>query len=63
MPVTKSLGGFQDNPSLRSKLDEMIVARYPTIRRLAMRGTGLPLDTVPATCPFDRDELLARFED
>ncbi len=49
---------LQDSPSLRSKLDEMIVARYPTIRRFAMRETGLPLDTFPETCPFDKDELL-----
>jgi len=49
---------MQDSPSLKPRLDEMISARYPTVRRMAMRETGLPLDTFPDSCPFAVDDLL-----
>ena len=49
---------LQDSPSLRPRLDEMIAARYPAVRRMAMRETGLPLGTFPEICPFPTDDLL-----
>lgn len=49
---------LQDSPSLKPRLDEMIAARYPAVRRMAMRETGLPLETFPESCPFAVDELL-----
>lgn len=49
---------LDDSPSLKSRLDEMIAARYPAIRRMTMRETGLPLDTLPESCPFAVDDLL-----
>jgi hypothetical protein len=49
---------LQDSPSLRSRLDEMISARYPAVRRMAMRETGLPLETFPEACPFALNDLL-----
>ncbi len=49
---------LQDSPSLRPRLDEMIEARYPAVRRMAMREIGLPLDTFPESCPFGIDDLL-----
>ena len=49
---------LQDSPSLRPRLAEMIEARYPAVRRMAMRETGLPLETFPEECPFAIDDLL-----
>jgi hypothetical protein len=36
----------------------MIATRYPNVRKNAMRETGLPIETFPATCPFDIVQLL-----
>lgn len=49
---------LQDSPSLKPRLDEMIAARYSAVRRMAMRETGLPLDTFPESCPFAVEDLL-----
>ena len=49
---------LQDSPSLRPRLDAMIATRYPNVRKNAMRETGLPIETFPATCPFDIVQLL-----
>lgn len=49
---------LQDSPSLKPRLDEMIAARYPAIRRMAMRETGLPLDRFSDSCPFSVQDLL-----
>lgn len=47
-----------DSPSLRRRLPDMIVARYPNARRHTALETGLPLEALPPTCPFSAEQLL-----
>ena len=48
-----------DNPSLRAKLDEAIVAAYRRARREAISETGLAKDAFPASCPWSFDQVMA----
>jgi len=47
--IAKLLG---QSPSLRREVDAMMAGAYPVARRNAAAETGLPLDTLPETCPF-----------
>jgi hypothetical protein len=49
---------LDDSPSLHPRLEELVAARYPVVRRNAMRETGLPIATFPDPCPFSAEELL-----
>ena len=49
---------LQESPSLRSKLPDMIVARYPNARQHTALETGLSVDDLPETCPFTPEQLL-----
>lgn len=47
-----------DNPSLKSKLDEVMVQAYRLALIEAERETGLPESTFPRTCPFGFTEIM-----
>ena len=49
---------LEDSPSLRNKLSELLLKRYPAARKRAMRETGLPLETFPAECPYGSTQVL-----
>lgn len=49
---------LEDSPSLRTKLDQIIAARYRAARKRAAMETGLQLETFPESCPFDTARLL-----
>ena len=51
---------LKDNPGLKNRLDEALERAYATARLKAARETRLPLATFPETCPYTRDEMLAR---
>lgn len=45
-----------DNPSLKSKADEIFAQAYADARQLAASETGLAIDTFPVNSPCDRDQ-------
>ena len=47
-----------DSPSLRTKLDGIVSARYSAARKRASVETGLALDIFPETCPFSIEQLM-----
>ncbi len=47
-----------DNPSLKSYLDEALAIAYPNAKDLAMGETDLPELTFPATCPYSLADVL-----
>ena len=50
------------NPSLRSRLDDIVTEAYGDAVLIAARETGLPEDTFPAVCPWTFEEaVLAEF--
>lgn len=49
---------LEDSPSLRSKLPDMVSARYPNARRHTALETGLLIEDLPDTCPFTVEQLL-----
>ncbi len=49
---------LEESPSLRTKLEPLISARYRAARKRAAMETGLPLETFPESCPFSIDQLL-----
>ena len=49
-----------DNPGLKSRLDEALLKAYPDARDWAADETHLPLDELPAECPYTWDEVLER---
>ncbi|RKT43630.1 DUF29 domain-containing protein [Thiocapsa rosea] len=49
---------LRESPSLRPKLPEMVVERYPNARQHAALETGLDLADLPETCPFTVAQLL-----
>jgi hypothetical protein len=49
---------LEDNPSLNSKLAEIVSRRYSAARQGAMLETGLPAVTFPIDCPFTIVQLL-----
>ena len=51
---------LDDNPGLRSRLDEAFTRAYRVARLEAIRETGLSQKTFPEACPFTWDEMLTR---
>jgi hypothetical protein len=46
-----------DNPSLKPQLDAAITAAWRRARRQAAAATRLDEEQLPATCPWDHDQL------
>jgi hypothetical protein len=51
---------LDDNPGLKSKLDEVIAKGYKRGRRDAADETKLPLATFPEECAYSWDQLTDR---
>ncbi len=51
---------LDDNPGLKSRLDEALVRAYRDARQEASAETGLSLKLFPKECPYSRAELLTR---
>jgi hypothetical protein len=51
---------LEDNPGLKSRVDEAVVRAYRAARLEAIRETGLSKKVFPETCPFTLDEMLMR---
>ena len=51
---------MKDNPSLKSKADEIFAEAYADARLIASSETGLPEETFPMEPPFDRHQAVAR---
>ena len=49
---------LEENPGLKSRLEDFLHTAYPTARRLARAQTRLPLATFPATCPWTLEQVL-----
>jgi hypothetical protein len=49
---------LRDSPSLRVELDSFLAWAYPRARKAAAKESGLPLATLPETCPWGLDQLL-----
>jgi hypothetical protein len=49
---------LEQSPSLRRTVSEALNGRYRRAREDASAQTRLPLDTFPATCPWDADRVL-----
>jgi hypothetical protein len=50
---------WEDNPSLKSKLDEAIVKSYNLAVDKAAKETGLDEKTFPAECPYTFDQIMS----
>jgi hypothetical protein len=50
---------LNDSPSLRRAATEAVGDSYEVARRNASAETGLPLDALPPTCPFELGQILA----
>ena len=51
------IGLIEDNPSLKSILDERIAKAYPQGVLLAVKETNLDKKTFPPSCPYSTKEL------
>ncbi len=51
---------LQDNPSLKSRLEEATAEAYKDARRLASSETDTDLDRFPEICPYSWDEIMQR---
>ncbi len=51
---------LEDNPSLRHKLDEILVKAYNRSRIEAATETGLDETTFPVTCPYSFEKVMKR---
>jgi hypothetical protein len=51
---------LDENPSLKSRLDEAVRRGYRTARRSASTEADLPLEAFPETCPYDWDAIVNR---
>ena len=51
------IGLIEDNPSLKSILDERIAKAYPQGVLLAVKQTNLDKKTLPPSCPYSTKEL------
>jgi uncharacterized protein DUF29 len=49
---------LQDNPSLKSYLDVVIIRGYRLAVVLAIKETGLDEKTFPETCPYTLDQVM-----
>lgn len=52
------LGLLQDNPSLKSYLEQALIEAYPNAKDLAMGETDLPEHTFPEHCSYRLAEVL-----
>jgi Domain of unknown function DUF29 len=50
---------MNDNPSLKSQLNEAMLDAYCLAQIRAERETGLPVETFSETCPFTFDQAMA----
>jgi hypothetical protein len=50
---------LDDSPSLRRAVPEAVGDSYEVARRNASAETGLPLEGLPPTCPFELGQILA----
>ena len=57
MEITDHL---EDNPSLKYKLDEILVKAYNRSRIEAATETGLDETTFPVTCPYSFEKIMER---
>lgn len=48
---------LEDNPSLKSKLDDILSKSYSNARIMASRETGIDKKDFPMTCPWDYDQI------
>jgi uncharacterized protein DUF29 len=51
---------LEDNPGLKSRLDEALARAYRRARVQAAGETGLDEDQFPARCPYDWDAIVSR---
>lgn len=49
---------LSENPSLKPKLDEVLVQAYKTAHLIAQKETGFSANTFPASCPYSIEQLL-----
>ncbi|GAO97497.1 hypothetical protein Cva_00129 [Caedimonas varicaedens] len=49
---------LEDNPSLKSKLNEMITRSYNVALDKAARETNLPAKNFPTECPYTFDQIM-----
>ena len=49
---------LEDNPSLKTNMDESRAKAYKYARRKAENETGLEKDTFPEDCPYSFDEAM-----
>jgi len=50
---------LEDNPSLRSKLNDAITRGYQHGKRAAMKETGIDQSTFPALCPWTFEQVMS----
>jgi hypothetical protein len=50
---------LRDNPSLKSKLDEVLEDAYDVAISMAERETGLKEGTFPKECPYSFEEIMS----
>jgi hypothetical protein len=51
---------LSDNPSLKPRWDEAVARAYKTARRNAANEMGVALASLPAACPYSREEIMER---
>ena len=49
---------FKDNPSLKSKLDEILIDAYDVAVSKAIQQTGLEEKVFPTECPYTFDQII-----
>ncbi|ODN41571.1 DUF29 domain-containing protein [Piscirickettsia litoralis] len=49
---------LEDNPSLKSKVDDILIKAYRKAHREAQKETGFSANVFPATCPYTFEQLL-----
>lgn len=51
---------LEDNPGLKSRLDEALARAYRRARLQAAKETGLDEETFPDICPYSWDDIVSR---
>jgi hypothetical protein len=49
---------LEDSPSLKSKLDAILIRAYSNARTTASRETGLDKADFPALCPWTYEQIM-----
>ena len=49
---------LEDNPSLKSKLDIILIRSYSSAKITASKETGLDKNNFPITCPWTYDQII-----